>query len=54
MKRLPHFITQSIAWYDELDESNFFYLVFSLEKTAFDLLDFYSLQHDSAYILLVE
>ena len=43
-----HFITQSIEWYDVdgLDESIFF-LIFFLEKTAFDLLVFGSLQRDS-------
>ena len=48
MNRLPHFITQSIEWYDVdgLDESIFF-LIFFLEKTAFDLLVFGSLQRDS-------
>ena len=48
MNRLPHFIKQSIEWYDvdELDESIFF-LIFFLEKTAFDLLVFGSLQRDS-------
>ena len=37
---------QSIDWYDGLDESIFFFLVFFLEKTAFDLLAFCSLQRD--------
>ena len=37
MNRIPHFITQSTAWYDRLDEFFFFFLVFFLEKTAFDL-----------------
>ena len=46
MNRLPHFITQSIDWYDELDESIFHFLVFFLEKTAFDLLAFCLLQGD--------
>ena len=38
MNRTPHFITQSIDWYDGLDDFIFFFLVFFLEKTAFDLL----------------
>ena len=40
MNQIPHFITQSIDWYDGLDEFIFFFLVFFLEKTAFDLLAF--------------
>ena len=40
MNRLLHFITQFIDWFDGLDESIFFFLVFFLEKTAFDLLAF--------------
>ena len=49
MNRLPHFITQSIEWYDDdgLDEPIFF-LIFFPEKTALDLLVFGSLQRDSA------
>ena len=38
MNRTPHFITQSIDWYDGLDDFIFFFVVFFLEKTAFDLL----------------
>ena len=34
MNRITHFITQSIDWYDELDEFIFFFLVFFLEKTT--------------------
>ena len=41
MNQLTHFITQSINWYDGLDESIFFFPVFFLEKTAFDLLAFF-------------
>ena len=45
---LHFFITQSIDWYyNGLDESIFFFLVFFLEKTAFDLFCC-SLQRDSA------
>ena len=46
LNRLPHFIAQSIDCYVGLDESIFFFLVFFLEKTAFDLLAFSSLQGD--------
>ena len=46
MNRIPHFITQSIDWYDGLDESIFFFLVFFIEKTAFQLLAFCLLQRD--------
>ena len=46
MNQLLHFMTQSIDWYDRLDESIFFFLVFFPEKTAFDLLAFCSLQRD--------
>ena len=46
MNQIPHFITQSIDWYIGLDDFVFFFLVFFLEKTAFDLLVFYSLQRD--------
>ena len=46
MNQIPHFITQSIDWYDWLDEFIFFFLVFFLEKTAFDHLAFCSLQRD--------
>ena len=46
MNRLRHFITQSIDWYDGLDESIFFFLVLQSWKTAFDLLAFCSLQRD--------
>ena len=47
MNQIPHHsITQSIDWYDGLDELIFFFLVFFLEKTAFDLLAFCSLQCD--------
>ena len=42
MNRIPRFITQSIDWYDGLDEFIFFFL----EKTAFDFLAFCSLQPD--------
>ena len=42
MNPLPHFIAQSIDWYDGLDEPIFFFLVFFLEKAAFDLLAFCS------------
>ena len=39
MNRLPHFLTQSIDYYDDgLHESVF--LVFFLEKAVFDLLVF--------------
>ena len=38
MNWLPHFMIQSIVWYDGLDEFIFFF--YSLEKTAFDLLTF--------------
>ena len=41
--RLPNFLIQSINCYDELtgvNKSIFFFLVFFLEKTAFDLLVF--------------
>ena len=50
MNRLPYFITQTIHRYDELasDEYIFFFLVFLLEKTTFDLLLLCSLQSDSA------
>ena len=48
MNRLPHVITQSIDWYDGLDESILFFIAFILEKTACDLLVFCSLQRDSA------
>ena len=41
MNRIPHFITQSINWYDSLDEFIFFFLVFFLEKIAFDHLAFF-------------
>ena len=34
MNQVSHFITQSIDWYDGLDEFIFFFLVFFLEKTA--------------------
>ena len=34
MNRITHFITQSIDWYDELDEFIFFFLVIFLEKTT--------------------
>ena len=46
MNRLTHVITQSIDWYDglDVDEYIFFFLVFFLEKTTFDLLAFCSLQ----------
>ena len=56
MNRLPHFLTQSIDYYDDgLHESVFFSGLFSyLEKTAFDLLVFGSLQRDSAQILLLK
>ena len=38
MNRILYFIKQSIDWYDGLDEFfSFFYLVFFLEKTVFDL-----------------
>ena len=40
MNRIPHFITQSIDWCDGLDQFIFFFLVFFLKKTAFDLLAF--------------
>ena len=53
MNRLPHVITQSIDWYDGLDESILFFIAFFLEKTACDLLVFCSLQRDSASVLLV-
>ena len=43
MSRITHFVTQSIDWYDGLDEFILFFLVFFLEKTAFDLLAFCSL-----------
>ena len=46
MNRKPHFITQSIDWYDGLDDFIFFFLVFFLEKTEFNLLAFCSLQRD--------
>ena len=46
MNRTPHFITQSIDWYDELDEFIFYFLVIFLEKTTFDFLAFCSLQRD--------
>ena len=46
MNRIPHFITQSIDWYDELDEFIFYFLVIFLEKTTFDFLAFCSLQRD--------
>ena len=47
MNQIVHFITQSVDWYDGLDELIFFFfLFFFLEKTAFDLLAFCSLQHD--------
>ena len=47
MNRLPHFIKQSIDWYDGLDESIIFFLALFLAKTAVDLLDFvhYSVIH---------
>ena len=45
MNQLPQFITQSIDWFDGLDESIFF-LVFFLEKTALDLPAFCLLQRD--------
>ena len=51
MNRLPHFITQFFDRYDELtrvNESIFFFLVFFLERTAFDFLVFCSLQRDLA------
>ena len=44
MNWIPSFTTHTIAWYDGLDEFIFFFLVFLLEKTAFDLLAFCSLQ----------
>ena len=44
MNQLTDVITQSIDWYDGLDESILFFLVFFLEKTAFDLLAFCSSQ----------
>ena len=40
------FITQSIDWYDGLDQSIFFFLVFFLEKTELDLFAFCLLQRD--------
>ena len=46
MNRLPQFITQSIDWYDGLDQSIFFFLVFFLEKTELDLFAFCLLQRD--------
>ena len=48
MNRLPHFITQhnlSTGTYNGLGEFFFFFRVFFLEKTAFNLLAFCSLQH---------
>ena len=51
MNRLPHFKTHSIDRYDELtrvNESVFIFLVFFLEKTAFDLLVFCLLQRGLA------
>ena len=46
MNRILHFITQSIDCNDGLDEFIFFFLVFFLEKAAFDLLAFCSLLRD--------
>ena len=46
MNQIPYFMTQSIDLYDGLDEFIFFFLVFFLEKTAFDLLAFCLLQRD--------
>ena len=46
MNRIPHFIRQCIDWYDGLDDFILFFLVFFVEKTAFDLLAFCSLQRD--------
>ena len=37
INRIPHFITQSIDWYDGLDVAIFFFLASLLEKTAVDL-----------------
>ena len=55
MNRLPHFITQSIDWYDGFTRSVMInqFCLFSREP-AFDLLVFCSLQLDSAEILLVK
>ena len=48
MNRLHYYMTQSIDWYyNGLDESIFYFLVFFLEKTASNLV-FCSLQRDSA------
>ena len=47
INRIPHFITQSIDWYDGLDVSIFFFLAsLFLEKTAFDLFVFCLSQRD--------
>ena len=46
MNWTPNFITQSIGWYDRLDDMILFFVVFFLEKTAFYLLAFCSSQRD--------
>ena len=46
MNRISNFVTQSMDWYDGLDELIFFFLVFFLKITAFHLSAFSLLKRD--------